>query len=177
MSGSRGKPRAASALPGRAHRSARLQTSPIAHPAGSRHGPCYEHIGRSRGTTMALPDLPAFFKLLGVNLLHRPPGRAEAELPGRAGVCNRRGARHRGAWMALGDRLGGMTARISLPDGGRTATIESKTNFFAAVPEGDTAHAVCMPLHRGRTTIVLETRITRGDGKLAAIVTQTQLIF
>src|SRR5262249_10849457 len=71
----------------------------------------------------------------------------------------------------------GMTARISLPDGGRTATIESKTNFFAAVPEGDTAHAVCMPLHRGRTTIVLETRITRGDGKLAAIVTPTQLTF
>ena len=63
------------------------------------------------------------------------------------------------------------------PDGGRTATIESKTNCFAAVPKGDTGHAVCMPLHRCRTTIVLETRITRGDGKLAAIVTQTQLIF
>src|SRR5262249_50258461 len=164
MSGSRGKPRAASALPGRAHRSARLQSSPIAHPAGSGRGPCYEHIGRSRGTTMAFLDLPAFFRLLGVNLLHRSPERTEAELPVRA-------------VMALGDMLGGMTARISLPDGGRTATIESKTNFFAAVPEGDTAHAVCMPLHRGRTTIVLETRITRGDGKLAAIVTQTQLVF
>ena len=95
----------------------------------------------------------------------------------RAELCNRRGVLHGGAVMALGDTLGGMTASISLPDGGRTATIESKTNFFAAVPEGDTAHAVCMPLHRGRTTIVLETRITRGDGKLAAIVTQTQLIF
>jgi uncharacterized protein (TIGR00369 family) len=70
-----------------------------------------------------------------------------------------------------------MTASSSLPAGGRTATIESKTNFFAAVPKGDTARAVCVPLHRGRTTIVLETRITRGDGKLAAIVTQTQLIF
>jgi len=73
--------------------------------------------------------------------------------------------------------LGGMTARISLSFVGDTATTESKTNFFAAVPKGDTARAVCMPLHRGRTTIVLETRITRGDGKLAAIVTQTQLIF
>ena len=79
--------------------------------------------------------------------------------------------------MALGDTLGGLTASVSLPNNGRTATIESKTNFFAAVPKGDTARAVCMPLHRGRTTIVLETRITRGDGKLAAIVTQTQLIF
>jgi uncharacterized protein (TIGR00369 family) len=79
--------------------------------------------------------------------------------------------------MALGDTLGGMTASSSLPAGGRTATIESKTNFFAAVRLGDTASAVCIPLHRGRTTVVLETRITRGDGKLAAIVTQTQLLF
>ena len=79
--------------------------------------------------------------------------------------------------MAWGDTLGGMTASAALTGGQRTATIESKTNFFAAVPKGDTARAVCMPLHRGRTTIVLETRITRSDGKLAAIVTQTQLIF
>jgi len=126
---------------------------------------------------MALPDLPAFTRLLGVNVLHRSPERTEAELPVREELCNRRGVLHGGAVMALGDMLGGMTARVSLPDGGSTATIESKTNFFAGVPKGDTAHAVCMPLHRGRTTIVLETRITRGDGKLAAIVTQTQLIF
>jgi uncharacterized protein (TIGR00369 family) len=127
--------------------------------------------------TMALPEPPPFTSLLGVKVLHRSPERTEAELMVREELCNRRGVLHGGAVMALGDTLGGMTASISLPDGGRTATIESKTNFFAAVPQGDTARAVCMPLHRGRTTIVLETRITRGDGKLAAIVTQTQLIF
>lgn len=126
---------------------------------------------------MPLPDLPPFTKLLGVNVLHRSPERSEAELIVREELCNRRGVLHGGAVMALGDTLGGMTAIMNLPEGGRTATIESKTNFFAAVPKGDTAHAVCMALHRGRTTIVLETRITRGDGKLAAIVTQTQLIF
>jgi 1,4-dihydroxy-2-naphthoyl-CoA hydrolase len=127
--------------------------------------------------TMAVPDLPAFTRLLGVNVLHCSPERSEAELPVREDLCNRRGVLHGGAVMALGDTLGGMTARVGLPDGGRTATIESKTNFFAAVPKGDIAHAICMALHRGRTTVVLETRITRGDGKLAAIVTQTQLIF
>jgi 1,4-dihydroxy-2-naphthoyl-CoA hydrolase len=126
---------------------------------------------------MAVADLPPFTKLLGVNVLHRSPERSEAELIVREELCNRRGVLHGGAVMALGDTLGGMTAIMSLPDGGRTATIESKTNFFAAVPKGDTAHALCIPLHRGRTTMVLETRITRGDGKLAAIVTQTQLIF
>ena len=126
---------------------------------------------------MAVADLPAFTRLLGVNVLHRSPERSEAELTVREELCNRRGVMHGGAVMALGDTLGGMTAVASLPDGGRTATIESKTNFFAAVPKGDIARAVCTPLHRGRTTIVLETRITRSDGKLAAIVTQTQLIF
>ena len=126
---------------------------------------------------MPIPELPSFTKFLGVNVLQRTPERTEAELVVRDELCNRRGVLHGGAVMALGDTLGGMTASISLPPGGRTATIESKTNFFAAVPKGDTAHAICMPLHRGRTTIVLETRITRGDGKLAAIVTQTQLIF
>jgi len=126
---------------------------------------------------MAVPEFPPFTRLLGVDVLHRTPERTEALLTVREELCNRRGVLHGGAVMALGDTLGGMTASISLPDGGRTATIESKTNFFAAVPQGDTVRAICMPLHRGRTTIVLETRITRGDGKLAAIVTQTQLIF
>jgi 1,4-dihydroxy-2-naphthoyl-CoA hydrolase len=126
---------------------------------------------------MAVPDLPSFTRFLGVNVLQRSPERSEAELIVREELCNRRGVLHGGAVMALGDSLGGMTAVASLPNGGRTATIESKTNFFAAVPKGDTVRAVCTPLHRGRTTIVLETRITRSDGKLAAIVTQTQLIF
>ena len=46
----------------------------------------------------------------------------------------------------------------------------------AAIPVGDTARAECTPLHRGRTTMVWQTRVTRGDGKLAAVVTQTQLV-
>jgi 1,4-dihydroxy-2-naphthoyl-CoA hydrolase len=66
---------------------------------------------------------------------------------------------------------------VNLPEGMQTTTVESKTNFFAAIPIGDTAHAECTPLHRGRTTMVWQTRITRGDGKLAAMVTQTQLVF
>ena len=82
---------------------------------------------------------------------------------------------HGGALMAFADNLGGTAAVANLPAGGSTATIESKTNFFAAIAVGDVAHAECTPLHRGRTTTVWQTRITRGDGKLAAIVTQTQI--
>jgi len=126
---------------------------------------------------MTIPEVAPFNKFLGVKVLHRSAERTEAQLVAREELCNRRGILHGGAIMALGDTLGAMTTVSSLAEGSRTATIESKTNFFAGVPKGDTAHAICTPLHRGRTTIVLETRISRGDGKLAAIVTQTQLIF
>ena len=79
---------------------------------------------------MALPDIAAFTRLLGVNILRRSPERTEAELPVRAELCNRRGVLHGGAVMALGDMLGGMTVRVSLPDGGRTATIESEGSWI-----------------------------------------------
>jgi uncharacterized protein (TIGR00369 family) len=74
------------------------------------------------------------------------------------------------------DNLGGTATTANLKPGQSTTTIESKTNFFAAVPIGDVAKAECTPLHRGRTTMVWQTRITRGDGKLCALVTQTQLV-
>jgi 1,4-dihydroxy-2-naphthoyl-CoA hydrolase len=78
--------------------------------------------------------------------------------------------------MALADNLGGTATVANLPKGGRTATIESKTNFFVAIPVGDTAYAECTPLHRGRTTMVWQTRITRNDGRLCALVIQTQIV-
>ena len=117
-----------------------------------------------------------FTRLMGVKVISHAAERTESELHIREDLCNRRGVMHGGAVMAWGDTLGGMTASAALADGERTATIESKTNFFAPIPKGDTAHAVCLPLHNGRTTIVLQTNITRGDGKLAAIVTQTQIV-
>src|SRR5262249_8419659 len=78
--------------------------------------------------------------------------------------------------MALADNLGGTATIANLPDGARTATIESKTNFFAGIPVGDVARAECTPLHRGRTTMVWQTRGTRGDGKPAALGTQPQIV-
>src|SRR5882672_10825589 len=117
-----------------------------------------------------------FVKLMGVKIISRSAERSEAELFIREEVCNRRGVIHGGALMGWGDTMGGMTASAALKDDQRTATIESKTNFFAPIPKGDTARAVCTPLHSGRTTIVLQTNITRGDGRLAAIVIQTQIV-
>jgi uncharacterized protein (TIGR00369 family) len=117
-----------------------------------------------------------FVQFMGVRIIRRSPERSESELVIREELCNRRGVIHGGALMGWADTMGGMTASAALKDGQRTATIESKTNFFAPIPKGDTAQAVCVPLHSGRTTIVLQTTITRADGRVAAIVTQTQIV-
>ncbi len=121
-------------------------------------------------------DQPPFAHLLGMTITHISPERVVAEMPIRPELGNRNGVLHGGAVMAFADNLGGTATTANLPEGASTTTIESKTNFFAAIPVGDVAHAETTPLHRGRTTMVWQTRITRGDGKLAAIVTQTQLV-
>jgi uncharacterized protein (TIGR00369 family) len=119
---------------------------------------------------------PAFASTLGIHVTHYSPDRIEAELAVRPELTNRNGNLHGGAVMAFADDLGGAATIINLPDGMTTATIESKTNFFASISVGDTARAECVALHKGRTTMVWQTRITRGDGKLAAMVTQTQIV-
>jgi uncharacterized protein (TIGR00369 family) len=119
---------------------------------------------------------PGMVATLGMKLIHCSEERIEATLEARPEVSNRAGVLHGGAIMALADTLGGAGTIANLPDGGSTVTIESKTNFFASVPVGDTARAECTPLHRGRTTMVWQTRVTRGDGRLAAVVIQTQLV-
>ena len=125
---------------------------------------------------MSLPDQPPFARFLGIKLVSVTPDRVEAELAVREEFKNRGGVMHGGALMAYADSLGGTTAHANLKPGQRTATIESKTNFFAGIPIGDVARAECVPLHRGRSTIVVQTRISRNDGRLAAIVTQTQMV-
>ncbi|MBI4365446.1 MAG: PaaI family thioesterase [Deltaproteobacteria bacterium] len=119
---------------------------------------------------------PPFAKFLGMKIIHVSTERVTAELAMREELNNRFDIMHGGAIMALADNLGGTAATANLKDGQSTATIESKTNFFAAIPVGDTAYAECTPLHRGRTTMVWQTRITRGDGRLCALVTQTQMV-
>jgi 1,4-dihydroxy-2-naphthoyl-CoA hydrolase len=119
---------------------------------------------------------PAFASTLGIKVLHYSPDRIDAELLVRPELGNRNGNLHGGAVMAFADDLGGAATIINLPEGMTTATIESKTNFFASIPVGEIARAECTALHRGRTTMVWQTRIMRSDGKLAALVTQTQIV-
>lgn len=124
---------------------------------------------------MQIEPLP-FAKLMGVTIVSTTPELVIGELKVREELCTRPNVLHGGAYMAFADTIGAYATVANLKEGETTTTIESKTNFFAAIPLGDTARAECTPLHRGRTTMVWQTKITRGDGKLAAIVMQTQMV-
>lgn len=121
-------------------------------------------------------EQPPFADFMGMTMTLVSPERVTAEMAVTDMLANRNGVLHGGALMALADNLGGTAAVANLQPGQITTTIESKTNFFAGIPVGETAYAECTPLHRGRTTTVWQTRVTRRDGKLAALVTQTQLV-
>ena len=112
---------------------------------------------------------------LGVSLKRVQLDLVEAELEVRSELCNRSGGLHGGAIMGLADALGGVASWRNLDEGERTATIESKTNFLAQAQAGTTVTGRCTPLHKGRSTLVFETRISNSDGRLLAVVTQTQL--
>jgi uncharacterized protein (TIGR00369 family) len=110
---------------------------------------------------------PPFARLMGAKIVEATRDRVVAEVFVREELANRNGRLHGGAVMAIADNLDGTATFLNMPEGAGTTTIESKTNFFAAVPLGDTLRAECTPLHRGRTTMVWQTRITRSDGRLA----------
>jgi len=122
-----------------------------------------------------LPPLP-FAETLGLQVVTISPEKVEARMPVRKELCTIPDVLHGGAMMALADTLGAIATVANLKGGASTTTIESKTNFFAAIPMGDVAVAECTPLHRGKTTMVWQTKISRGDGRLAGVVTQTQLV-
>jgi len=120
-------------------------------------------------------ELP-FAKLLGIRLTAAAPDRVAAAMLVRDDLCTIPAVLHGGALMALADTLGACATLLNLSDGAGTTTIESKTNFLAPAPVGTTVTAECTPLHRGKRTMVWQTRITDANGRLLAIVTQTQMV-
>lgn len=115
-------------------------------------------------------------KLMGVRLVEATPDKVVAEMLVREDLCTTNSILHGGAFMAFADTVGAVATVLNLPKGAGTTTIESKTNFVSGVKAGEIARAECTPVHRGKTTQVWTTRILRPDGKLAAVVTQTQLV-
>jgi 1,4-dihydroxy-2-naphthoyl-CoA hydrolase len=117
-----------------------------------------------------------FAALLGVEIVSATPERVVAEMAVREDLCTKPAVLHGGAVMALADTLGAIGTFLNLPKDAGTTTIESKTNFVGAAPLGARVVGEATPVHRGRRTMVWQTRITTKEGRLVALVTQTQLV-
>ncbi|MFS2051791.1 PaaI family thioesterase [Variovorax sp. Varisp41] len=119
---------------------------------------------------------PIFPGLMGVRLTVLEPDRVVAQMEVRADLCTAGGILHGGAYMAFADTLGAVGTIANLPEGKRTTTTDSSTKFIAGAKLGTSVTGTCVALHRGRTTMVWQTSVTNADGRLCALVTQTQLV-
>jgi uncharacterized protein (TIGR00369 family) len=118
-----------------------------------------------------------FAELKGVIFVEADREHVVARMLVRPDLCTLNHIIHGGAVMALADSVGAAATVINLPEDAKgTTTIESKTNFIGAAREGTTVIATATPVHRGRRTQVWQTRLETEDGKLVAIVTQTQMV-
>jgi 1,4-dihydroxy-2-naphthoyl-CoA hydrolase len=117
-----------------------------------------------------------FAELLGIRFVSASKDRVVAELDVRAELCTAPAVAHGGALMAFADTIGAAGTFLNLPQGAGTTTLESKTNFIAGAPLGSRLTGEATPVHRGRRTEVWTTRITTGEGRLVAVVTQTQMV-
>ncbi len=113
--------------------------------------------------------------LLGIEIVEASPERVVAQLTIRDELRTVGGALHGGALMAFADTIGAVATAVNLPPGAGTTTIESKTNFFAAGRSGR-VRAESTPLHRGKRTMVWQTRITDDGGRLLSLTIQTQMV-
>ena len=116
-----------------------------------------------------------FATLLGVEIVDRSKARVSGRLVVREDLCTAGGILHGGAFMAFADALGAVGGFLNLPAGARTTTLESKTNYLGSAKVGTTVEGETIPLHIGRRSSVWQTRITNADGKLLALVLQTQM--
>lgn len=116
-----------------------------------------------------------FADLMGLEITERAKDRVVGRLTVREDLCTAGGILHGGALMAFADALGAIGGFLNLPAGARTTTLESKTNFLGSARVGTTVTGEATPLHIGRRSSVWQTRITSAEGKLLALVTQTQM--
>lgn len=119
---------------------------------------------------------PLFPGLMGVRVTEIAADRVVAEMEVRADLCTAGGILHGGAYMAFADTLGAVGTIVNLAPGKRTTTTDSSTKFIAGARLNTTVTGECVALHRGRTTMVWQTSIRNAEGKLCALVTQTQLV-
>lgn len=118
-----------------------------------------------------------FAELKGVTFVEAEKDRIVARMLVRPDLCTLFNVLHGGAIMAFADSVGAAATIVNLPEDAKgTTTLESKTNFIGGAKEGETVIATATPIHRGRRTQVWQTRLQTEDGKLVALVIQTQMV-
>ena len=130
-------------------------------------------IDLARMQQMLQPLLPG---LMDVQLVELAPDRVVATMRVRPDLCTAGGILHGGSYMAFADTLGAVGTVINLPPGKRTTTTDSSTKFIAGSKVNTVVTGESVALHRGRTTMVWQTSIRNAEGRLCAVVTQTQLV-
>jgi uncharacterized protein (TIGR00369 family) len=119
---------------------------------------------------------PLFPGSMGITLLELSAERVVAQMDVRENLCTTGGVLHGGASMAFADTLGALGTMLNLPAGATTTTTDSSTKFIAPARAGSKVTGESVALHRGRTTMVWQTSVRTDDGRLCALVTQTQLV-
>lgn len=112
---------------------------------------------------------------LGIRIVEASRDRVIAELTVREALTTVGGSLHGGTLMAFADTIGAAATMLNLPAGAGTTTMESKTNFFAGA-RGGIVRAESTPLHRGKRTMVWQTRVTDASGRLLSLTIQTQMV-
>jgi 1,4-dihydroxy-2-naphthoyl-CoA hydrolase len=114
-------------------------------------------------------------ELLGIRVVETSQERVVAELTIRDELTTVGGSLHGGTLMAFADTMGAVATMLNLPAGAGTTTMESKTNFFAGAKSG-VVRSETTPLHRGKRTMVWQTRVSDGNGRLLSLTIQTQMV-
>ena len=122
-----------------------------------------------------------FIDLVGVRLIAVSSEHAIAEMTFTDNLRQLTGVFHAGALITLADTtatfacLYWANSALNEPQAPFPFTIQLSTNLIRNTGDG-TVRAKAVPVHRGRTTLVVETRVTDADQRLLIVVTTTHLV-
>lgn len=116
-----------------------------------------------------------FAELLGFEPVEQEVGSVLLRLPFSKNLLQSLGRVHGGAIFSLADHASGWAAYSTLETNERCATLEMKINYIAALNDEDCL-ADSRVIHRGRTSIVIETDIKTEAGRLIAKTLATFIV-
>lgn len=103
------------------------------------------------------------------------PARVIGRVAWKEKFCTVNGNLHGGYLMSLADAVGAFLSVQHLPEGARTSTISSSTNFLRPGPQV-VYSIVATPVMAGHRTITVTTNVINPDEKVVSRTTQTQAV-